>query len=267
MLFDPLIEATKTQQWCIWEEPWHFWHTKCPFSSPFVPFSIAPFHLCCTPLAMWSPAVPSEQLLHFVHELMPRDVPWCSRAFWLRGRVRGGLQVRPWLCSQRRQVCGTERLRLRGQQWILSPCKLKHPMRNIHHIVASSLQNHLIVNRIVCLEFKKCPWWRWWLWKCCFMYRNTYMCMVLCVFEVKLVFYFLFVCAFLRKGMIGTWRAVTRSVSVWVEVWFSATTAAVNQALKPASWRTESTTVTQLVCWWLLCRHFMLIICKRYDLS
>lgn len=148
LLIYPLIDVrTTAQQWCTWEQPQsqHMTHVF-PLLLSLSP-SLHPIP-CFTSVATWSLALPTEQLLHFVHELMPRDVPWCSRAFWLRGRVCGGLRVRPWLCSQWRQVCGTERLWLRGQQWILSPCKLKHPTSNIHHIIASNLQSILIV----CLE-------------------------------------------------------------------------------------------------------------------
>lgn len=55
----------------------------------------------------------------------------------------------------------------------------------------------------------------------------------------------------LRKGMIGIWRDVSRSVSAWVEVRFCAATIVANQALKSASSRMENMTVALLVC----CSH------------
>lgn len=48
-------------------------------------------------------------------------------------------------------------------------------------------------------------------------------------------------CVLLRWGTTGTWRAVNRSVSVLVEVRSAVKTPAVNQPLRAASFRTDST--------------------------
>ena len=162
-------------------------------------------------------------------EFVSRDVSGCGRTTRLWGHVCGGLWVRPRLHPQQWQVCGTERLWLCGHKWILSPCEWEQPLIDLNHIpiiLKTEYISQLIASFIIII-----------------IQQYLYSLLEMTSYQANTCLTCVFVCVIIRWGMTGTWRVVSRSVCVKVEVWSSVTTAAVNQQLKAASYTMENMTV------------------------